>query len=197
MHVLADLRTTARSRRCCNQLCFFSMLVHIVYRFVPRRQVAHAGSPLGPSHTPRLCVGAKALVGCTICLCRLMGDRVIVHAGDRDPPQLSSGSGKHARAEASPCIWEAGRWGYSRRDCAEKTNYALGNSQGGACDVMLVGRGRSAKIWSLPSHSGTGVCRSWMDPCGDCAIVRGRCSALREGDGASSPPCGLPGGQAG
>lgn len=23
MHVLADLRTTARSRRCCNQLCFF------------------------------------------------------------------------------------------------------------------------------------------------------------------------------
>lgn len=35
-------------------------------------------------------------------------------------------------------------------------------------------RGRSAKIWSLPSHSGAGVCRSeWTLV----AIVRGKCSA--------------------
>lgn len=40
-------------------------------------------------------------------------------------------------------------------------------------------RGRSAKIWSLPSHSGAGVCRSGWTLV---AIARGKCSAPVERD---------------
>lgn len=85
-------------------ICAF-LLIHIVYRFVPRRTrrvatraiTSHQRIVLAPRHwlMGRLSVPA-------------MGDRVIVYAGDRDPPRnidyhyylhmplTDVGSGKHA-----------------------------------------------------------------------------------------------------
>lgn len=192
----------SRSAEHVIQQCYFNMLyvmadlqcpllIHSVYRFVPRPRVLHAGSPLGPSHLPMQIAGAKALVdGQIVCA------YTAVYAGDRDPPQnplhyhsyrwqwqtcVSRSITLHSRGKALGI--------YYRQDCAEKTIYALKICQGGACDVMLVGEG------DLP-RSGASRCiqgRAYADLDGSlrrlCAANAARLERERQGEQSA---CGLP-----
>lgn len=100
-------------------------------------------------------------------------------------PSGGGSSGKHARAEASPRIWGL-RWhgvggAYCRRRLCGENNLCSGELPGKCLRRHAGRRGRSAKIWSLPSHSGAGVCRSEWDPGGDCARQMQRACWERRG----------------